>query len=217
MTRALYDCASVPLTPTGPQVRLVVATHPATSSPPKIGIERDGSVYELFISTLPSPAFTSSDVLDLYLHRGSFETALADEDGEQDSDRWCSRTPNGQDFWQIMNQWVWNLRLELGQKLSPSELHITEFAAAGIVESAQACESSALSKPTPAVTYGPPPWARPSFTHGFPGSAFTPQPDVTLRCPANHPLYPQERRSERDGSLRVLYAARIGVFPGKSG
>jgi hypothetical protein len=56
----------------------------------------------------------------------------------------------------------------------------------------------------------PPHWARPSFTHGFPGSAFTPQPDGTLRCPAGHPLYVQERRPERNGSLRVLYAARIG-------
>jgi hypothetical protein len=63
---------------------------------------------------------------------------------------------------------------------------------------------------TPAVIYGPPKFARSSFTHGFPGSAFTPQPDGTLRCPANHPLYPQERRPERDGSLRILYAARIG-------
>jgi hypothetical protein len=31
-----------------------------------------------------------------------------------------------------------------------------------------------------------------------------------LLCPANHPLYPQERRPERNGSLRVLYAASIG-------
>jgi hypothetical protein len=31
-----------------------------------------------------------------------------------------------------------------------------------------------------------------------------------LRCPAGHPLYPQERRHERNGSLRILYAARIG-------
>src|SRR5207302_464064 len=59
-------------------------------------------------------------------------------------------------------------------------------------------------------SYGPPQWAQPSFTHGFPGSAFTPQPDGTLRCPAGHPLYLQERRLERNGSLRVLYAARIG-------
>src|SRR5579884_3006229 len=28
MTRSLYDCASVPLTPAGPNMRLVVATHP---------------------------------------------------------------------------------------------------------------------------------------------------------------------------------------------
>src|SRR5947209_14794893 len=44
---------------------------------------------------------------------------------------------------------------------------------------------------------------------GFPGEAFQLQPDGTLRCPADQPLYPQERRPERDGSLRILYAARL--------
>jgi hypothetical protein len=83
------------LTPTGPEVRLVVATHAVPSSPLKVGVERDGTVYELFVSTLPSPAFTASDVLDLYLHRGSFETVLADEDIEQNADRWYSHTPCG--------------------------------------------------------------------------------------------------------------------------
>jgi len=209
MTRALYDCASVPLTPAGSTVRLIVATHPATGSAPAIGTERDGTAYELFVSTLPSPAFTASDVLDLYLHRGSFETVLADEDDEQESDRWYSHTPCGQEFAQIIAQWVWNLRLELGQALSPSELRTTEFAEALTVEPAQECEADAPQKSTPEVEYGPPKFARPSFTHGFPGSAFTPQPDGTLRCPANHPLYLQERRPERDGSLRILYAARI--------
>ena len=207
MTRALYDCPAVSLTPTGPSVRLVVATHPATSSPPKIGVERDETVYELFVSTLPSPAFTPSDVLDLYLHRGSFETVLADEDQEQDSDRWYSHMPCGQEFCQILSQWIWNLRLELGQKLSSSDLRTTEFAKAVGVPPAQ---GEPVSKHTPAVTYGPAQWACPSFTGGFPGSAFTLQPDGTLRCPADRPLYPQERRPERDGSLRVLYAARIG-------
>lgn len=81
---ALFDCPDVPLTPTGPHVRLLVASHPTTSSLPPIGVERDGMVYELFVSTLPSLAFTPSDVLDLYLHRGSFETVLADEDQGQD-------------------------------------------------------------------------------------------------------------------------------------
>ncbi len=211
MTRALYDCPAVPLTPTG----LKSASGGGRSyrhllSSPSVGVERDGMVYELFVSTLPSPAFTSSDVLDLYLHRGSFETVLADEDGEQDSDRWCSHTPNGQECWQTLNQWVWNLRLELGQKLSSSELRTTEFAKASVIESAPTVEPAPPEKHTPPAKYGPPQWARLSFTGGFPGSAFIPQPDGTLRCPADRPLYPQERRPKRDGSLRVLYAARIG-------
>ena len=33
MTRALYDCPAVPLTPAGPEVRLVVASHAVTTSP----------------------------------------------------------------------------------------------------------------------------------------------------------------------------------------
>lgn len=210
MTRALYDCASVPLTPTGPEVRVVVATHGVTSSAPVVGVERNGIVYELFVSTLPSPAFTASDVLDLYLHRGSFETVLADEDNEQASDRWYSRTLCGQEFSQILAQWVWNLRLELGQQLSETALRITEFAPALEAEPASKEESAPAEESTPSIVYGPPQWARPSFTHGFPGSAFTPQSDGTLHCPANHPLYPQERRPARNGSLRILYAARIG-------
>jgi hypothetical protein len=36
-----------------------------------------------------------------------------------------------------------------------------------------------------------------------------PQPDGTLRCPTNHPLYPQERRAEQDDTVRIVYAARI--------
>src|SRR5947209_1727272 len=126
--RALYDCLEVPLTPGGPRLRLVVATHPATSSPPSVGVQREGMVYELFVSTLPSPAFTAKDVLDLYLHRGSFETVLADEDSAQDPDRWCSHAPCGQECWQILSQWMWNLRLELGQHLSSPPMQTTEFA-----------------------------------------------------------------------------------------
>ena len=210
MTRMLYDCLAVPLTPTGPEVRLVVATHPATSPSPVVGVERDGMVYELFISTLPSRAFTASDILDLYLHRGSFETVLADEDDAQNADRWYSHTSCGQEFAQILAQWVWNLRLELGQQLAEASPQTTEFAPAMEAEAASKEASARRDLPTPQVHYGPPQWAHPSFTGGFPGSAFTPQPDGTLRCPANRPLYPQERRPERGGSLRILYAARIG-------
>jgi hypothetical protein len=96
-TRTLFDCPAVPLSPAGPTARLIVATHPATAVPPPVGEQRAETVYELFVSTLPSPAFSAKDVLDLYLHRGSFETVLADEDAEQDADRWVSRTAWGQE------------------------------------------------------------------------------------------------------------------------
>jgi hypothetical protein len=50
---------------------LIIATHPATDAPPKIGQKRNGLVYELFVSTVLAPALTAKDLLDLYLHRGS--------------------------------------------------------------------------------------------------------------------------------------------------
>lgn len=208
--RALFDCPHLALTAAGSPVRVIVATHPTTTSEARIGTTRGESVYELFYTSLPVGAFTASDVVALYLHRGAFETVLADEDQEQDPDRWCSHTPCGQEFWQILSQWVWNLRLHLGHALHPLSLRTTEFAAAHLPQVEPVVEPAPICPPNPAVEYGPPKFARPSFTGGFPGSAFVPQADGTLRCPADHPLYPQERRREREGSLRVLYAARIG-------
>lgn len=243
-SRALYDCGPIQLAPAGPVMRMLLATHPAGSSRPPIGKVREGTVYEQFFTTLPHHAFTPADVLDLYLHRGSFETVLADEDKEQAVDRWVSRTQWGQEFWQIISQWIWNLRLELGQHAQATTMRVTDLAYSRLLEpptsppdddpppdgtslpSAEiASVDPAASPPVPGAageaetsqnaldwptSYGPPNWARPSFTHGFPGSAFTPQPDGTLRCPTGHLLFVQERRPERNGSLRVLYAARIG-------
>ena len=237
-SRALYDCGPIQLAPAGPVMRMLLATHPAGASRPSVGTVRKGVVYEQFFTTLPSPAFTPADVLDLYLHRGSFETVLSDEDEEQATDRWVSRTQWGQEFWQIINQWIWNLRLELGQHAQATTMRVTDLAYSQVQKpstpppdgtpppSAETAPvdpapSSAAPETTGSAetsqnaldwlaSYGPPKFAQPSFTHGFPGSAFTPQPDGTLRCPAGHPLSLQERRPERNGSLRVLYAARIG-------
>ncbi len=105
---------------------------------------------------------------------------------------------------------MWNLRLELGQHLSPTAMRFTEFAPALEAPPARATEPAPTDTPPAAVKYGPPQWARTSFTGGFPGAAFSLQADGSLLCPANHPLYAQERRPERDGSYRLLYAARIG-------
>ena len=224
--RALFDCPDLALLPGGPRVRLIVATHPATSTAkPPIGVLRAGTVYELFLTTAPQTAFTCADVLGLYLHRGSFESVLAHADQEQDTDRWCSHTPCGQEFWQIVNQWLWNLRLEFGQHLSPTPMRLTEFApahqeaagavselarqeeAAGVVAE-PAHQATAVTASEPLLS-GPPQWAHRSFTKGFAGADFTLQPDGTLRCPADHPLTVQERRPERNGSVRMVYGARI--------
>jgi hypothetical protein len=181
---------------------MVVATHPAGKKKSRVGVTRSGVVYELFFTKLPQQAFTASDVVELYLHRGAFETALADED--QDPDRWCSHSAAGQELWQVISQWVWNLRLELGHQLHPDPVRTTEFAPAHL----SAKEQQALS-PAPAQGYGPIAEALPWKQGRFSGRDFVPQPDGTLRCPAGQPLRVHERRREADGSLRVVYAASV--------
>src|SRR5258708_30891143 len=112
--RDLFECGQMAVSVQGHCARLIVATDQVASSP--IGVTRDGMVYELFFTALPAAGFTAADVVMLYLHRGSFETVLADEDREQDSDRWSSYTAQGQAVWQILSQWQLNLRQEQSQQ-----------------------------------------------------------------------------------------------------
>src|SRR6266516_4178526 len=208
MVRSLYDCPQVPVGPAGVLCRVVVATHPAPSKKSPVGVTRAGVVYELFLTKLPQHAFTACDVVELYLHRGAFEPILADEDQEIDPDRWCSHSAWGQECWQLVTQWTWNLRLELGHQLEPTPVRITEFAPAIPQQSKQAATLPPSS--TPASGYGPPTTATSWKTGRFTGADFPLQPDGTLRCPAGKPLHPQERRREADGSLRMVFAASIG-------
>jgi hypothetical protein len=204
IVRVLYDCPSLTLGPKQEPCRVVVATHPAPmGGKSRVGVTRDGVVYELFYTTLPQNAFTASDVVALYLHRGAFETALADEDLEQDPDRWWSHTANGQEVWQIISQWVWNLRLELGHQLAPDPLRTTEFAPALMPTQKETLSAS------PSQGYAPAVVALSWKTGRFSGQDFGPQPDGTLRCPAGQTLSVHERRREADGSLRLVYAASI--------
>lgn len=203
--RALFDFPRLAVTAAGESCRVIVATHPASAKPAPIGTTRDDVVYELFFTALPTPAFTAADVVGLYLHRGAFETVLSDEDQEQDPDRWCSHTACGQEWWLILSPWVWNLRLELGHRLHPTPMRTTQFASAAV-----SAEPASLSPLTSMASYGPPTFAKTWKQGRMEGQDFTPQPDGTLRCPVGNPLYPQERRPERDGTLRVVYAARIG-------
>jgi hypothetical protein len=186
---------------------VIVATHQASKKKSSVGVTRAGVVYELFFTNLPSHAFTACDVVELYLHRGAFEPALSDEDQEIDPDRWCSHSAWGQECWQLVAQWTWNLRLELGHQLEPAPLRITEFAPAIPLQGAQAATHPASCGP--ASGYAPPTTAASWKTGRFTGADFPLQPDGTLRCPAGQSLSPQERRREADGSLRMVYAASI--------
>lgn len=190
--RSLFDCPDLLLTAEGGRSRVIIATHPATPTPHPIGVTHDDVVYERFFTALPSDAFTATDVLDRYFQRGAFECSLADEDTEQDPDRWCSHTTCGQAWWQILAQWLWNLRIELGLVLHPQPLRLIELAPATIAP---------VSPPSPRSPLLPP-----SIPHAGHKRR---QPDGTLRCPTDQSLYPQERRPEHDGSVRVLYAARL--------
>ena len=77
VVRALYDCPDLPLGPEGMRCRLVVATHPAGTAKSRIGVTRAGVVYELFLTRLPQNAFTASDVVALYLHRGAEDQCVS--------------------------------------------------------------------------------------------------------------------------------------------
>lgn len=199
MTRSLSDCPNVPVGPEGVRCRVVVATHPAGKTKSRIGVERAGVVYELFFTTLPQQSFTAVDVVEWYLHRGAFESALSDEDDELDPDRWCSHAACGQECWQLIAQWVWNLRLELGHVLAPQPVCTTAFAPALLPDAAERMEAG-YSELMSATS-----WKAGRFT----GSDFVLQPDGSLRCPAGKNLWCGERRPEADGSLRLVYEARI--------
>jgi len=180
-----------------------VATHRADQKRKNrkkktVGVTRAGVVYELFWTSLPQHAFTACDVVELYLHRGAFEPVLADEDTEEDPDRWCSHSAWGQECWQVVSQWVGNLRLELGHHLKP--VRTTEFSPA--LDTPQAGQA-------PVQGYEPPVVGGAWKTGRYSGEDFALQPDGTVRCPAGNSLFLQERRQEREGSLRMVYEARI--------
>src|SRR5258708_25920151 len=76
--RDLFDCGELSVTAEGHRSRVIIATHPAGTTVSPIGVARQGVVYELFFTALPTLGFSAADVVKLYLHRGSFETVLAD-------------------------------------------------------------------------------------------------------------------------------------------
>ena len=208
--RSLYDCPQILVGPVGVPCRVVVATHPADQNRKKktIGVTRTGVVYELFFTNLPQQTFTAADVVELYLHRGAFEPVLSDEDQEIDPDRWCSHSASGQECWQLVAQWVWNLRLELGHQLEPTPLRITGFAPALPLTSEQAATRPVSS--APASGYCPPTTATRLGKRGDSKEpTFLSSPMGRCGVLLASRLLHMSGEERADGSLRVVYAASI--------
>ncbi len=237
-TRALFDCLDVSLTPVGPRIRVIVATHPAQASPARIGTTRDGVVYELFFTCLPPSAFTPADVLDLYAAPGAVLRQCFPTKTKNKTSIVGARTPpmvrsSGRLLLSGYGTYVSNWAiaciplpcvLPSSQKSKPyptllpylrTPPSLSEGNEASDSDSQSEQQHSLVVKASrqesqSSVSYGAPEWARTSRVGIFAGTDFELQSDGTLRCAANHPLYPQERRAEHDGTVRVVYAARIG-------
>jgi hypothetical protein len=60
-----------------------------------------------------------------------------------------------QEFWQILLQWMWNLRLELGQHLSATPMQTTAFAPVLEASQVPTLEQMAEASQASTVVYGP--------------------------------------------------------------
>ncbi len=199
--------------------RVIVTRRVAPADPEEVSVGKlvGAYVYELFLTSHPAARLTATDIVELYHQRGAFEQVLSDEDVEQDPDRWCSHGPAGQEFWQIVNQWVWNTRLDLGQIGQDTPLRWTRWSAqpAAILPPPGVPADAAVPDPAPmeeevVASYGSLEWAGEwARTRGrFSGQDFELLADGTLRCPAEKILRPRERRTLPNGDLRILYAAK---------
>jgi hypothetical protein len=160
-------------------------------------------VYEQFVTTLPAEGFLATDVLDLYQGRGAFEATLADEDREGDPDRWCSLSAPGQELWQIVWQWVWNLRLAWSAGCTETPLRQMEWAPPSTGPTQSLAEPASQEEPE----YGPLEWAR-AWGGRLAAGAFVVQQDGTLRCPQGVQLWQSETRQENAFTQRLIFVAK---------
>ena len=121
---------------------------------PGVGKRQGDLVLELFVCDRKAQGLSAQDMLSLYFARGGFEQTLAEEDQEQDPDRWCSAHPAGQESWQLLSQWVWNARLRLGVAAVSPPVRCTQWAQAHLPPGGDSpCAASAA--PSAAVDPAP--------------------------------------------------------------
>ncbi len=172
-------------------------------------------IHEPFFTSLPMDSFTAAGVISLYNGRGGFKQTLSEEDREQDCDRWCSWQPEGQSFWQILSQLVWNWRTRTGwQQQDQPAVRQTVWSPA--LESTKSSETRTEADPTPqpkkppevAPQYGPMvvsnTWAL--THHKLAGDHFTIIDDQAVECPAGHRMTRREFRYNSVGDMQMLFS-----------
>ena len=111
--------------------------------------------------------------------------------------------PCGQEFWQIVWQWVWNLRLAFSAGCTDAPLRQMEWAPP------QTGSTQRLAEPAPQEEpeYGPLEWAR-AWGGRLGAEAFTLQDDGMLRCPQGVELWLSETRQENAFTQRLIFVAK---------
>lgn len=204
---------------TAPMRLLIMRTPIAHKQKVRVGKRVGDFVYELFMTSEPMSRFRAIDVLGLYYGRGGFEKTLSDEDTEQDADRWCSWQPQGQEFWQILSQWVWNTRVWFGwQKESQAVLRQTLWSPALSVTNVPSNPGAAMIPASTAPTssagivtekaaYEPMKvaegWAR--SLGKFSGKDFKIVDERTVLCPAGCRMHRRQIRYNRRGDQLLLF------------
>lgn len=174
-------------------------------------------IHELFFTSLPADSFTAADVISLYNGRGGFEQTLSEEDREQDCDRWCSWQPEGQSFWQILSQWVWNWRTRVGwQQQDQPAVRQTVWSPALEITKSSETRTQADPMPQPkkppevAPQYGPMvvsnTWAL--THHKLAGDHFTIIDDQAVECPAGHRMTRREFRYNSVGDMQMPFSQK---------
>lgn len=214
--------------------RLIIARRPADSeSEASIGKRVGEWIYEMIATDRPAAQWDAAQVFALYLERGAFERTLGEEDREMPTDRWVTYQEHGEEMWQILCQWIWNLRLRRGVQASkavpdrdvldtiaeaiqgePVTLPREDLACFGDAAEPDLDDAPPTSAAPPAsgAARGAPAPSRspvdPVVPVAFGTGAFRQRDAHTAICPAGVEMYAAERRYLAKG-YRIRYAAPL--------
>jgi hypothetical protein len=211
------------------QTRVVITRRAARRDGKKerIGRKIGEWVYELFVTDRDRATLRAEEVVSLYLGRGTMEAALGLEDQASQIDRWVSHHGPGQEFWQILCQWMSNERVRLGRYASetpyertliwdvpvssiepvavvlpPPQEPVEPFEVQEQPDSQTKTVQDPQNEVAPAVGEPVQPCAPKPVRFGI--DAFSQHKTGEVHCPTGHPMKLVERK-QRVSGLRLRY------------